>query len=246
MGPSSEGGGGYLAIRGCGGTFTLGAWRGLVLSRPPAASRRVGEVQVREGKSNKGREVPLNASARTGPSRAYLQLRPKAQPDEPLFLSDRKRAFSSRAIQTLLRRLARRAKIARVRVTPQLLRHTFALNYLRQNPGKLVQLANLLGHESLGCHGDLRAALGRRVGGGWTSGLKCIMGDSTPRFAAILLPASATIRWNCPRSYRGRAGAGLGALHRGPEGGGAVPGRGQPTAVRRPALRRTAARAVSR
>jgi integrase/recombinase XerD len=34
-------------------------------------------------------------------------------------------------------------------VTPQLLRHTFALNYLRQNPGNLVQLANLLGHESL-------------------------------------------------------------------------------------------------
>ena len=28
-------------------------------------------------------------------------------------------------------------------------RHTFALNYLRQNPGKLVDLASLLGHESL-------------------------------------------------------------------------------------------------
>jgi site-specific recombinase XerD len=109
---------------------------------------RSGEVQVREGKGNKEREVPLNASARRALS-AYLQLRPKAQPDEPLFLSDRKRAFSSRAIQTLLQRLARRAKIARARVTPQLLRHTFALNYLRQNPGNLVQLANLLGHESL-------------------------------------------------------------------------------------------------
>jgi site-specific recombinase XerD len=28
-------------------------------------------------------------------------------------------------------------------------RHTFALHYLRQNPGKLVELASLLGHESL-------------------------------------------------------------------------------------------------
>jgi site-specific recombinase XerC len=27
--------------------------------------------------------------------------------------------------------------------------HTFALHYLRQNPGKLVELASLLGHESL-------------------------------------------------------------------------------------------------
>ena len=27
--------------------------------------------------------------------------------------------------------------------------HTFALGYLRDNPGKLVELASLLGHESL-------------------------------------------------------------------------------------------------
>jgi site-specific recombinase XerD len=109
---------------------------------------RSGEVHVREGKGNKEREVPLNASARRGLS-AYLQMRPEAQPGESLFLSDRNGAFSPRAVQTLLQRLARRAKIARLRVTPHLLRHTFALNYLRQNPGKLVELANLLGHESL-------------------------------------------------------------------------------------------------
>ena len=89
-----------------------------------------------------------NASARRA-LRAYLQLCPEAQLGDPLFLSDRNRALSPRAAQTLLQRLARRAKIARLRVTPHLLRHTFALNYLRQNPGKLVQLANLLGHESL-------------------------------------------------------------------------------------------------
>jgi site-specific recombinase XerD len=109
---------------------------------------RSGEVQVREGKGNKERDVPLNASGRRALS-AYLQLRPEAQPGESLFLSDRNGAFSPRAVQTLLQRLGRRAKIVRLRVTPHLLRHTFALNYLRQNPGKLVQLANLLGHESL-------------------------------------------------------------------------------------------------
>ena len=74
---------------------------------------RSGEVQAREGKSNNGCEVPLNASARRA-LRAYLQLRPKAQPDEPLFLSDRKHAFSSRAIQTLLQRLASHYCNARV------------------------------------------------------------------------------------------------------------------------------------
>ena len=114
----------------------------------PEIRDRSGEVQVREGKSNKGREVPLNASARRA-LRAYLQLRPKAQPDDPCSSVIVSAPFPRVRFQTLLRRLARRAKIARVRVTPQLLRHTFALNYLRQNPGKLVQLANLLGHESL-------------------------------------------------------------------------------------------------
>jgi site-specific recombinase XerD len=81
--------------------------------------------------------------------RAYLQLRPEVKLGDPLFLSDRNRALSPRAAQRLVQALGRRAKIARLRVTPHLLRHTFALNYLRQNPGKLVQLANLLGNESV-------------------------------------------------------------------------------------------------
>jgi site-specific recombinase XerD len=36
-----------------------------------------------------------------------------------------------------------------VPVSAHILRHTFALNFLRDNPGKLVELATLLGHESL-------------------------------------------------------------------------------------------------
>ena len=54
-----------------------------------------------------------------------------------------------RSTQNLIAQLARRAKITRVRVSPHTFRHTFALHYLRQNPGKLVELASLLGHESL-------------------------------------------------------------------------------------------------
>jgi site-specific recombinase XerD len=99
-------------------------------------------VQVRQGKGPKERELPLNASVRRA-LRAYLQLRPEVQLGDPLFLSDRNRALSPRAAQRLVQALRRRAKIARLRVTPHLLRHTFALNYLRQNPGKLVQLAEV-------------------------------------------------------------------------------------------------------
>jgi len=69
--------------------------------------------------------------------------------DEPLFLSERGRPMPTRTIQAVIFHLAQRAKIERVRVSAHTLRHTFALNYLRQSPGKLVELASLLGHESL-------------------------------------------------------------------------------------------------
>ena len=52
-------------------------------------------------------------------------------------------------MQSLITELARRAHITRIRVSAHTLRHTFALGYLRQNPGRLVELATLLGHDSL-------------------------------------------------------------------------------------------------
>ncbi len=54
-----------------------------------------------------------------------------------------------RSIQAVITSLARRARLTRVPVSAHTLRHTFALGYLRDNPGKLLELAGLLGHESL-------------------------------------------------------------------------------------------------
>lgn len=120
------------------------------------AALKVGDAKIRDrsgnlriqGKGTKEREVPLNTSARRA-LRLYLEARGDVQAEEPMFLSDRSRNLSTRSLENLLRRLARKAKITRVHVTPHVLRHTFALSYLRQNPGKLVKLADLLGHESL-------------------------------------------------------------------------------------------------
>jgi integrase/recombinase XerC len=111
------------------------------------AHERSGLVRIREGKGLKAREVPLNATARRA-LRLYLDNR-GAAPEEPLFLSGRGGSMPTRTIQAVVAHLARRAGIYRVRVSSHTLRHTFALNYLRQNPGKLVELAGLLGHESL-------------------------------------------------------------------------------------------------
>ena len=112
------------------------------------ARERTGLVRIRDGKGGKARDVPLNTSARRA-LRLYLELRPAATATAPLFLSGRNTALPVRSIQAILGRLARRAHIDRVAVSPHTLRHTFALDFLRANPGKLVELATLLGHESL-------------------------------------------------------------------------------------------------
>jgi site-specific recombinase XerD len=109
---------------------------------------RSGIVRIRQGKGRKEREVPLNATARRALG-LYLEFRGKTRADDYFFTNGRGKSLPTRTIQAVITELARRAKISRVKVSAHTLRHTFALNYLRQNPGKLVDLASLLGHESL-------------------------------------------------------------------------------------------------
>ncbi len=108
---------------------------------------RQGKVHIR-GKGNKERSVPLNATARRA-LQAYLNEREEPGTQDPVFLSDTGAALSVRSIQSLISELARRAHLFRIVVSAHTLRHTFALGYLKQNPGKLIELATLLGHESL-------------------------------------------------------------------------------------------------
>jgi integrase/recombinase XerD len=108
---------------------------------------RQGRVHTR-GKGNKERYVPLNATARRA-LHAYLEARETTGTQDPVFLSETGTALSIRSIQSLITELARRAHLSRIPVSAHTLRHTFALGYLKQNPGKLVELATLLGHESL-------------------------------------------------------------------------------------------------
>jgi integrase/recombinase XerC len=121
-----------------------------------AATLRIKDLEIRErqgkvhirGKGNKERYVPLNATVRRA-LQTYLDEREEIGAQDPVFLSDTGAALSVRSIQSLVSELARRARITRIAVSAHTLRHTFALGYLKQNPGKLVELATLLGHESL-------------------------------------------------------------------------------------------------
>lgn len=108
---------------------------------------RSGSVRIRHGKGLKAREVPLNATARRA-LRQYLGERGTSTAAAPLFLSSRAEAMPVRSIQASIAAIAHRARIRRITVSAHALRHTFALSYLRDNPGKLVELAGLLGHDS--------------------------------------------------------------------------------------------------
>jgi site-specific recombinase XerD len=87
----------------------------------------------------------------------YLKTREDYTPQEPLFLSERGgQAMSLRTMQATVQELARRARITRIPVSAHTCRHSFALAFLRRNPGKLMELATLLGHESLDTTAVLR------------------------------------------------------------------------------------------
>ena len=109
---------------------------------------RSGSVRIRQGKGLKAREVPLNATARRS-LKQHLERRQASGKDAALFVSSRNTVMPVRTIQAVITSLARRAHLKRVAVSAHTLRHTFALGYLRDNPGKLVELASLLGHDSL-------------------------------------------------------------------------------------------------
>lgn len=108
---------------------------------------RYGSVRI-VGKGLKEREIPLNTTARRALTE-YLDSEKPKDPKNPVFLSNRGDALSVRTIQKIVANIAKRAAITRIRVSNNTFRHTFAVNYLKSNPGKLVELASLLGHESL-------------------------------------------------------------------------------------------------
>jgi site-specific recombinase XerD len=109
---------------------------------------RAGTVRVRNGKGLKEREVPVNATARRA-LRQLLEQEPAAQSEAAVFRSAQSTTMPVRSIQNAVAALVRRAGLTGSDITAHSLRHTFALAWLRQHPGQLVELAQLLGHESL-------------------------------------------------------------------------------------------------
>ena len=129
---------------------------------------RSGRVTIRSGKGNKARTVPLNASAR-GALAEYLAPRLDCEPtvkavtaawprstsylrSSPLWRSQKGGALTTSAMRQMLDIMVRDAAargLVPANASAHTLRHTFARNYLTENPGDIVGLAALLGHTSL-------------------------------------------------------------------------------------------------
>jgi len=129
---------------------------------------RSGRVTIRQGKGNKARVVPLNASARQALAE-YVALRldcdptvkavarswPRGAfdgPSVPLWQSQKKGILTTSAMRQMIDVLVRDAAargLVPAQTSAHTLRHTFARNYLAEHPGDIVGLASLLGHTSL-------------------------------------------------------------------------------------------------
>lgn len=102
------------------------------------------EIEVRQGKGDKSRFVYF--SAKTGKILwRYLNNGPGRETD-PAFITAQGLALGPRGLQLMLARAGRKAGIKNV--YPHRLRHTFAINYLR-NGGDAFTLQKILGHSDM-------------------------------------------------------------------------------------------------
>ncbi len=102
---------------------------------------------VREGKGMKRRSIPLSKSVKDALV-AYLKTFPQASnPSAPLWAGQRGALSDPSAISRLVTYYARKAGLENIH--PHTLRHTFAYRFLKQFPGDIRTLADLLGHKDL-------------------------------------------------------------------------------------------------
>lgn len=106
---------------------------------------RNNRIFVRQGKGMKERMLPF--SPRTGQMIwRYLATRDDAQPADPLFVGRWNRPLTRTKLAEMFAGIGRRAGVQNVH--PHRLRHTFAIQYLR-NGGNAYTLQHMLGHSTL-------------------------------------------------------------------------------------------------
>jgi site-specific recombinase XerD len=100
------------------------------------------------GKGKKEREVPLGIKSRRLLHEYLKRFRPALPGEVHVFLGHKHEPLTVNALDQMLYRLGRRAKIKGVRISAHTWRHTFAINFLTQG-GDVYVLSRLMGHESV-------------------------------------------------------------------------------------------------
>ena len=130
-------------------TMLLGM--GLRLSELTALN--IGDLNFDDGsikitrKGGKERMLPANDEVMISIQR-YLRIRKEANPNNPLFLSKRKRRISNASVWHLVKKYMRQAQIEKDKLSPHTLRHTFATVLLRQGEN-ILTIKELLSHRNL-------------------------------------------------------------------------------------------------
>ena len=107
--------------------------------------KRSGTLTV-QGKRNKYREIPLNATARAALAAYDPSLLKPSHDPTPLFLSEKRHTrLTERGLGYLIKKYANRAQVSDV--SPHDLRHRFGYRMAQSVP--LHRLAQLMGHDSL-------------------------------------------------------------------------------------------------
>jgi site-specific recombinase XerD len=119
----------------------VGELSGLDMSDVKLSDRK-GEVRVRQGKGEKERTIPLNATAREA-IQEWIAVRPTTN-GQALFIGKRGERMSTSGLARRIGELGRRAKL---KISPHDLRHSFCKNLIANV--SIEQVAALAGHKRI-------------------------------------------------------------------------------------------------
>lgn len=108
--------------------------------------QRKGEINVRHGKGDKGRLVIFSPSVGQAIVKYSATRADRNNPDAPLFIALTGARLDRRRLANQLENLGKKCGVPDV--YPHRFRHTFAIQYLKNN-GDLATLQRILGHESI-------------------------------------------------------------------------------------------------
>jgi integrase/recombinase XerC len=117
-------------------------------------ARGAEEVRVARGKGNKEKLVPMGPRLRRS-LRRYLKVRDAlvpagaSSPPPHLFITEKGSRITEGTLRRRLYGWVRKSRLKKADAKPHDLRRTFGTWYLQENPGQLIELAELMGHSNL-------------------------------------------------------------------------------------------------